>query len=241
MEVKMYKVAIVDDNAEDRDFLKALISRFSKEENCPCQVTEFEDGSDLISYYDNSFQLIFMDIEMKMMDGLQASLKLRKQDVDVPIIFTTNYEKFALDGYDVDALDFMIKPLKYFNIRSKMLKAFSYYQNSMEKYLLIKDHDMHIKIALRDIAYIEKEQNYCVFHMQDSSTTLVRSNMSDMMMKLVTHRFFPIRSGCLINPYAVSKFNASSVFIQQTELKISRTYKKEFADNMMTFFGEVIR
>lgn len=237
----MYKIAIVDDSQEDRNYLKDLINRFAKEENCPCQVMEFEDGSDLLSYYDNSFQVVFMDIEMKLMDGLQASLKLRKQNIDVPIIFTTNYEKFALDGYDVNALDFMIKPLKYFNIRNKLFKAFSYSKFTKEKYLLIKDHDTHIKINLDEINYIEKEQNYCVFHMQDNSTVLVRSNMSEMMKKLESRKFFPIRSGCLVNPYSVSKFNTSAVFIQQTELKIARAYKKEFADNMMTFFGEVIR
>lgn len=234
----MYKVVIVDDCESDRRLLAGFIERFCQEENENCKVIEFKDGSEIIMNYDESFDVIFMDIEMATMDGLQAAMKIRLHDKNVPIIFTTNYVKFALSGYDVDALDYMVKPLKYFNVRNKLKKAIDYVNTTKNRFLLIKDTEGIQKISISNIYYIEKEQNYSVYHLEGGKSVYVRANMDEIEEKMMQYHFIRCRSGCIVNASLITRYNQSSAYIGDIEIRISRGMKKTFEKSLMTYYGE---
>ena len=109
----MIKVAIVDDNRKDADILVQYLKKFGEQnEHCEIKVDYFDNGLQFIVDYKAVYDIIFMDIEMPMMDGIETSYRLRKIDKRVALLFVTNMAQLAVRGYEVDAMDFIVKPFK---------------------------------------------------------------------------------------------------------------------------------
>ena len=103
--------------------LQDYILRYSEEKQEPLAVECFENGLNFISDYKASCDIALMDIEMPHMNGLDTARKLREFDSQIPLIFITNMAQYAINGYEVQALDFMVKPIEYFNFSLKLDKA----------------------------------------------------------------------------------------------------------------------
>ena len=107
----MLRIATVEDDANDLEALRTHLSRYEKENGLKFQVTEFRDGEDIVTDYSADYDLILMDIEMAFLNGMKAAEKIRELDKDVIIIFITNMPQYAIQGYKVNALDYMLKPI----------------------------------------------------------------------------------------------------------------------------------
>ena len=88
---------------------------FSKENGEVFNITVYSDGDQIVHKYKSQFDIILMDVEMKFMDGMSAAEEIRKVDTEVVIIFITNMAQYAIRGYAVDALDYVLKPVSYFD------------------------------------------------------------------------------------------------------------------------------
>lgn len=122
----MWNVAIVEDEAESSELLRAFLERFEKEAKVSLSVSSFADGMDFISDYTPKYDLVLLDIDMPHLNGLAAAKKLRKMDDDVLIVFVTNLAQYAIRGYEVEALDFLVKPVDYTAFAAMMHKAQRY-------------------------------------------------------------------------------------------------------------------
>ena len=119
----MITIAIVEDDKKSAKILQDYILRYSEEKQEPLAVECFENGLNFISDYKASCDIALMDIEMPHMNGLDTARKLREFDSQIPLIFITNMAQYAINGYEVQALDFMVKPIEYFNFSLKLDKA----------------------------------------------------------------------------------------------------------------------
>ena len=121
----MLSVAIVEDDRKYSKLLEGYLERYSAENDVKFKVDVFDDGLKFIMGYDGDggYNIVFMDVEMPRLDGIKTSRKLRATDKNVSLIFVTNMAKYAVSGYEVDALDFMVKPVDYFNFSLKLEKA----------------------------------------------------------------------------------------------------------------------
>lgn len=111
------KVAIVENEEKEIKNYFQLLKQYEKEMKQKVEVLIFKNGYDFIENYKNDIDCVFMDIDMPGINGLETSKKLRELDEDVIIIFVTNLPQFAIDGYKVQALDFLLKPLDYVNLK----------------------------------------------------------------------------------------------------------------------------
>ena len=116
----MTNIAIVEDEKEERDRIRGYIDRFCKERAVSCHVDVFSDGSSFLASYAGGYDLVFMDIELGDENGFDAATKLRSMDEDVIIIFVTNLARYAVKGYEISALDFIVKPMTYETFVLKM-------------------------------------------------------------------------------------------------------------------------
>lgn len=122
---KVYKVAVVDDDVRESATLKKYLSDYAEEEGVEINVSAYSDGAAFLDGFKSVFDIVFMDIDMPNLDGLNAARKLRETDGDVVLIFVTNLAQYAIKGYEVNALDYLLKPLSYATFRLRMMKAVS--------------------------------------------------------------------------------------------------------------------
>ena len=119
----MAKIAVVEDNAAVRQELCGFIAQYAQESGQLLEVTPFADGSQIVEPYRPGFDIIFLDIEMPTLGGMPTAERIRLLDPDVVLIFVTNMAQYAIRGYEVDALDFVLKPVSYYQFSTKLDRA----------------------------------------------------------------------------------------------------------------------
>ena len=111
----MIRIGIVDDEKQERDQLKQALARFGAENGTELNVQEFDCAAVYLAAQDRDFDIIYLDIDMPQMSGMELSEKIRETDQDVVLIFCTNLQQFALNGYSVGALGFIVKPIQWYS------------------------------------------------------------------------------------------------------------------------------
>ena len=134
----MPRIAVVDDQPDMRQQLCSMIDQYSRENNCMLEVTAFSDGSQVITNYCKGFDIIFLDIEMPELGGMDAAERIRTVDPDVVLVFVTNMAQYAIRGYEVDALDFVLKPVNYYQFSTKLARALQ----RVQRYVRAVQNDM---------------------------------------------------------------------------------------------------
>lgn len=119
----MFHIAIVEDSRLDRSLLCEYIERYAKENGEICKISEYENAVNFLTGYKPVFDAVFLDIQMPYMDGMQAAKKLRELDPEVALVFITNMSNFAVHGYSVNAVDFVVKPVVYLNFAAMFAKV----------------------------------------------------------------------------------------------------------------------
>ena len=119
----MLRVAVVDDDERDAGRVEELLGRYFEGDTERFLLARLADGEDLLRDYKSSYDLVFLDIEMERMDGLTCARRLRRIDREVQLVFTTNMAQYAASGYDVGALGYLVKPLRYYSFALAMRRA----------------------------------------------------------------------------------------------------------------------
>ena len=234
----MIRIAIVEDEKSAAEKIEGYIQQFSKEKNIECEVTYFTNGIDFVSDYRSLFDIVLLDIEMPHMDGLETAKRLRQIDQNVCIIFVTNMAQYAIKGYEVSALDFMVKPVKYFDFFVKLQKAISYVEANSDFSLVLETKDSIRKVSVREIRYVEVYDHWLIFHLAKENVT-VRGKIKDMEETLSAHNFSRCHNCYLINLKCVTELTANYVVVAGEEIQVSRRRRKEFSERLTNFLGGV--
>ena len=161
------KIAVVDDSPRDLQLIKGYVERYFKENGGDYQVRTFENGLDFLDEEKLSFDIVFMDVEMPHLNGIETARNFRKRDKMAVLVFITNMAQYAIHGYEVDAIEYMVKPVEYYNFSDKMEKALRFVKRDQEKTLLLHGQEVTARIPVSGIYYMEKERNYILFHIKE--------------------------------------------------------------------------
>lgn len=151
----MVHIAIVEDNPKTRTTLQAYIERYQKESQNEFSIRVFEDGAEILKDYQPVFDVIFMDIQMKQVDGMTAAEKIREQDNTTLLVFITNMIQYAVRGYSVNATDYILKPINYFTFAEHMKRIDHILERKVKNYLVLNINSGIVKIDIMDILYVE--------------------------------------------------------------------------------------
>ena len=156
----MIHIAIVEDEEMYSKQLNDYVKRYCEESGAAIKVTFFTDGDEIVLNYSGNYDIILMDIQMRFMDGMTAAEKIRQLDNKVIIMFITNMTQYAIRGYQVDALDYMVKPVEYFSFSQKMSKAIERLKTSERRYISITTDNGMKKLDIDEILYVESFGHY---------------------------------------------------------------------------------
>jgi DNA-binding LytR/AlgR family response regulator len=169
-----YKIAIVEDHQEYTTIIQQYLTRYQQENNIAFEITVFNDGDEITSDYKASYDIIFMDIEMKRLDGYSAAQKIRHFDKDVIIIFVTNMAGYAIKGYSVDALSFIVKPVSYFALKEELNKSIERLKSKKEQFIALPIENGIVKQNIRDILFLESFKHYVAVQTKSQSLPFVQ-------------------------------------------------------------------
>lgn len=231
----MVKIAIVEDEKEQSELLRSFAEKYCNEKNEECQITQYPNGLDFVSDYTGGYDVVFMDINMPHLDGISAAEQLRKVDDTVLIVFVTNMAQFAIKGYKVNALDFILKPVVYFDFSLEMDKIMKHVRRRVSEGISLTVGGMVKVVQLDDIHYIELINHNVVVCTKKEKITF-RGTLKDIESKL-DNRCFSRCSNCyIVNMFYVKEITGDMVTMSSGDkIFISRGRKKQFIDALKTY------
>ncbi len=233
----MLLIAIVDDDPKDAEHLKECVETYCKTNNHAVMIHVFHDGLDLVRSTENH-DIVFLDIQMKQLDGLETARFIRKIDKESILIFVTNMAQFAIKGYEVDALDFILKPVSMASIVYVLDKAMKRLDGSSAKAMFsLKTSDGTISLSANDITYVEVFDHNLVYHTTRGEYN-VRGKLSDASQKLSPDRFVMCNRSFIVNLRHVSNVTSDYLMIGDTRISVSKSHRKELMKRFSSFLGD---
>lgn len=232
----MLRIAIVDDDHSIVSQIHEYIDQFMARESCEYQITEYPDGANLIANYNRSFDLIYLDVQMNTTDGLSAARKIRETDSKAVIIFISQMAQYAVDGYSVDALDFLVKPVDYYSFELKMRKAFHFIKEHQSHKIMVSSNGHHAVLASNSILYVEVFDHDLVYHTTSveyrtsGTITMARDQLSGL-------NFIQCNRYCIVNMDHVTSIQGNELIVDGTAIQISKRRRKDVCEALMRHFG----
>lgn len=222
----MIKIAIVDDNENTVNDLAAIVKRYGSETGNEFSVRSYGNGVDFLTESSGD-DIVFLDIQMPMWNGLYTAKKLREKGDDCIIIFVTNLKQYAVSGYDVDASAYVVKPFHYETIAPVLRKAVAKANKRQKSEIVLNVKGGIKRLALSDIVYIEVIRHKLVYHTTDGDFETWDS-LSKTYEKLCDKGFEYCNSCYLVNLDFVHDVIDDTLGVGEYQLKISRAKKKSF-------------
>lgn len=225
------KVAIVDDNREDRDVLESFLRRYEQESSLKFEISLFDSAESFLSSNIN-IDIGFFDVEMPGMDGLLMAEKFREQNEEAVILFITNVAQYAIAGYKVNAFDYVIKPIVYPDFSLKMKKVMKRFSTDTNYYVSLTTKDGLIRSNIKELIYIEVSGHDIYYHFLDKEVKIIGS-MNKEIEKLEKHNFVRVSKFFVINVEMVEAVkNNSVVLVNGTTVPVGRIYRKTLLDKL---------
>ena len=230
-------IAIVEDCADDRVRLQTYIDRYAQENNVAVNVTNFVDGLDLIDNYKPVYHLILLDIEMKHSNGMDIAAEIRKRDKDVLIVFTTNMAQYAVQGYKVEAMGFIVKPIQYTDFAVNLDRALAAARRREQDSVVFKTDGKIVRFSVKDIKYVEVIRHQLVVHTATGNYDVWHMPISAVEQRLAEYGFARCNECYLVNLAYVDHIGGNEVTVGGENLLISRGKKKSFLQAFSDYVG----
>ncbi len=232
------KCIVVDDEPIARRGIKKLVSKISSLE----LVGAFESAETAADYMkDDPVDLIFLDIRMPGISGIEFARKIPETTL---IIFTTAFAEFAIDSYEVDAIDYLVKPIKPERFSKAVEKAIYYHEMLLSEerntnveqvensFMFIKSDRRFFKVNFDDILFIEGLKDYVIIQ-SESQRLITHMNLKTIHEQLPQSQFIRINRSYIVNKDRINSFSNNDVFIDKYEIAIGNFYRDSFFESLM--------
>lgn len=232
----MYHIAIVEDEVAFRQQLTEYLTQYQNENNLEFKISEFSDGAEILERYQSDYDVILLDIEMPKINGMDAARQIRMQDDNVVLMFITNMASYAIHGYEVGALDFVMKPISYYTFSMKLTRALKRAKQQEQKSLLLPLSDGVKKLELSEIYFIEGQSRMLYYHTA-TGDYVVKGTMQNAEKTMEEFPFAKCNHWYLVNLMHVKEVRKNMVVVGPFELEISRRNKTAFLKALTEYMG----
>ncbi len=234
----MIHIAIVENETSQIDMTKKMIQDYFQKETRSYEIKSFLSGFDFLEADTYLFDIIFMDIDMPGINGMETAERIRKKGLKTPLIFVTNLPQYAIDGYKVEAIDFILKPMTNADFSMAMNRAMNMLKKDEIGEFVLTIHGTLTKFKANDILYIDMVKHDVNIHMTQGDVITFRSSLSRVEPLLDDRIFLKCNSGCIANINKIKMMNPDTLTMENGDhLSISRSRKKPTLEKLNEFYS----
>ncbi len=235
--MEVLRVLIVEDDDDQANTIRGYLDRFSEQHGVSIQVSRMRSALELLDGK-RRFDLILMDIDLPGISGMDAIRKLREYDQETQVIFVTNLAQYAVSGYEVDALDFMVKPVRYIDFMIRMEKALRVLSRRQDKNLLITNREGVQIISSRNLAYADVLDHEIAYHLVSGELITHRASLNKLEEELEGLSFVRISKSCLVNVLHVRSIVGAAITMTTGDVVyVSRNMRKTALAAIANYYG----
>lgn len=238
-EEKMISVAVIEDQKADAEKIVSHLEKFCTAEKIEYKVDAFSDGMFFIDKSRSNYDIVILDIEMPLLDGMSTAKKLRESGWSGQIIFVTNMAQYAISGYEVEASAYLVKPVIYYNFAGAMKKVLLKMrkQEGKGRDIVIPSKQNGASIISSSVLrYIEVVGHDLYFNTETGVFCYHRKSLKEFVSELPADSFAHSSNHCVVNFKYVSCLKGNQIILTDgTELDITRSKKKEFIERFMAY------
>jgi len=235
----MLRVAIVEDSKQDMNILKEHLAHYSRDTSQAVKVEEFSQAETFLQNYRAVYDVVFMDIGLPFMDGMSAAEALRKVDTEVAIIFATDMQQYALRGYKVNALDYFVKPVKYYDVKLRLNRVTMLKEASLPTIVIHIPNSGDLAMSSRDIYYIDVMNKSLTYHTTRGNYTIRSVGLKELEKDLNECGFCRCSSSYLVNLDWCQALSDDAVIVAGDTLRISRGMRQKFVTELSKSFSRM--
>jgi DNA-binding LytR/AlgR family response regulator len=237
----VFKIAICEDEDAFISELKEKLERYASDTGREFCFFVCHDGSELLEQYPPDLDLIFMDIKMERLNGLRTAEEIRKTDSAVGLIFLTSLKQYVWKGYEYDAVNYLLKPVKYSVLKMELDRYFARYQGKEEPFFSFANANGKYKVLYRDLCYAETEKRNVLLHFEGQEQVIYK-NMKEIAALLETlPQFARCHQSFLVNLAFVKGVENLELFLTTGErIPISQPRRREFMKKITDYWGDML-
>lgn len=233
----MITAAIVDDDPNIRETLQAALITDTQKRRIPVQLSVCASGSEFLKLPQEKWDLVLMDVEMPGQNGIETARQLRRVNDRAAIIFITNYIQYALEGYEVQAFRYLLKPIDAAQFEQVVGTALDEIHHRQTAYLQLKGRSEIIRLAIDELIYAETERGHLLLH-TPCKVLECYSTMEKLEQELKQEAFFRCHSSFLVALEAVRQIEKQDVVLKDgTRVPVSKNRKKGMKQALTNFWG----
>lgn len=236
IKIESYNIALVEDTPGDLVRIQTCLDRFSEENGIEFRIFSFSRGEDLLEDYRPIYDIVFMDIMLPGINGMETAEQLRHHDKKVLLFFLTNMSDYAIKGYTVGAMDYVMKPVTYYSLAMRLNSALRRIDTERDVSVVLRMQDGVRVLSDREIYYIEIRDHDVMFHTVDGDLKAY-GTLSEREKELEGHGFVRCSSWALVNLRYVEQIYKDEVVVAGQTVHISRARRKNFLNAFNTYLG----
>lgn len=232
-------VAIIEDEKTESDRLIDYLQRYGREHSVKFNINVYKNGLDFMDGFKPVYDIVFMDIQMPVMDGMKTAEKLRTIDGECCLIFVTNIAAMAIRGYDYNAMFYLVKPLSYSVFAFKFDRVIAQIQKHKDDSIILNVIGSLIKLSMSSIYFVEVVRHDRIYHTAEGDFK-VYGTLLDAEKDLPSESFVRCNACYLINLKYVTEITGDEVCVAGHKLKMSRSKKSAFQKALFDYMKERI-
>lgn len=233
----MYRALIVEDEPEEAARLIDFIRRYGQTHDETFDVVTLRSAMEMLSNKER-FDLVFLDINLPGISGMEAAQLMRAYDEETPIIFVTSLAKYAAKGYEVGAVGFIIKPVTWGNFSMALDRALRVIRNNAGRTVVIPTEDGMRVVSLSQVSHVEVRGHQLTYHLTDGEQLEARGALGQLEEDLAGSPVIRVSKSCLVNMDKIARIRSSELKMSTgAEVRVSRTRRKEVLAAITDYLG----